>query len=195
MQKVQVSVYQQPKSGQTYCGDSYCYAESQNHFICALADGLGSGKYAKESSQIVIDIIDDNVHAPIEDLMKMCNKALFGKRGVVLGVLKMNFKEKTYSYTSIGNIGILYVDEQRRKKRNIPSAGFLTGYPKPFRVMTGKLEEQMNFIMFSDGVTEVDIMQKYLLARDVSDITASFASAHEGDKLDDTSLIAMRYIG
>ncbi|MDY0395470.1 SpoIIE family protein phosphatase [Virgibacillus halophilus] len=195
MQKVQVSVYQQPKSGQRHCGDSYCYAETENKFICALADGLGSGEYAKESSQIVIDIINNNVNASIEELMKMCNKALFGKRGAVLGILKMDFTNMTYSYTSIGNIGILYVDNNRKKKRNIPSSGFLTGYSKPFRVMTGKLEEQMNFIMFSDGVTDIDIMQKYLLARDVVDITTSFADAHEGSKADDTTLIAMRYIG
>lgn len=195
MQKVQVSVYQEPKNGQRFCGDSYAYSETENGFICALADGLGSGEYAKESSQIVIDIISDNKDAPIDNLMKMCHKALLGKRGAVLGILKMNFVNQTYSYTSIGNIGILYVDNDRKKKRNIPNAGFLTGYSKPFRVMTGNLESQMNFIMFSDGVTDIDIMQKYLLARDVTDITTSFANAHEAPKADDTTLIAMRYTG
>ncbi|MDY0406890.1 SpoIIE family protein phosphatase [Virgibacillus sp. 179-BFC.A HS] len=195
MEKVQVSVYQQAKSGESYCGDSFYYVETADKFICALADGLGSGQYAKESSQIVIDIIRDNMDASIQQLMSICNKALIGKRGVVLGILKMNFRTNVYSYASIGNIGILYVDNNRKKKRSIPNSGFLTGYPKPFRIMEGKLEEGMNFIMFSDGVTDIDLMQKYLLSRDVTDITESFSFAHDGPKADDTTLIAMRYNG
>src|SRR5699024_10385072 len=68
--KVQVAVYQKAKSNNYYCGDSYFYTETENEFVCALADGLGSGEFAKESSQAVIDIIRNNINANVEQHVK-----------------------------------------------------------------------------------------------------------------------------
>src|SRR5690554_6076169 len=104
---MQVAVYQKPKKGRYYCGDSYFYLETENEFLCAIADGLGSGEYAMESSQIVIDIIRKNGNKPIDTIIKQCNEQLFGKRGTVLGVLKIDFRTRVYSFSSIGNIGIV----------------------------------------------------------------------------------------
>lgn len=118
-----VSVYQQPKQGNTFCGDSYFYNETEDHFICAIADGLGSGEYAMESSQAVIDIIKENNHVSVEELVRKSNEILYGKRGVVLGILKMDFRSEVYSFSSIGNIGIMTVTDDRVKKRNIPNTG------------------------------------------------------------------------
>src|SRR5690625_4795430 len=118
--KVQVAVYQKAKSNNYYCGDSYFYTETENEFVCALADGLGSGEFAKESSQAVIDIIRNNINATVEQLVKKSNEQLVGKRGVVLGILKINFEAQSYSFSSIGNIGIMTITNCKKKKRNIP---------------------------------------------------------------------------
>lgn len=188
-----VSVYQQPKQGNTFCGDSYFYNETEDHFICAIADGLGSGEYAMESSQAVIDIIKENNHVSVEELVRKSNEILYGKRGVVLGILKMDFQSEVYSFSSIGNIGIMTVTDDRVKKRNIPNTGYLAGYKRSIKVENYKLNKGTNFIMFSDGVKDKELSHCYFTDKDVNRITKSYELTSEPNRSDDTTLIAIRY--
>ncbi|MEI3599668.1 MULTISPECIES: SpoIIE family protein phosphatase [unclassified Oceanobacillus] len=188
-----VSVYQQPKQGNTFCGDSYFYNETEDHFICAIADGLGSGEYAMESSQAVIDIIKENNHVSVEELVRKSNEILYGKRGVVLGILKMDFRSEVYSFSSIGNIGIMTVTDDRVKKRNIPNTGYLAGYKRSIKVENYKLNKGTNFIMFSDGVKDKELSHCYFTDKDVNRITKSYELTSEPNRSDDTTLIAIRY--
>ncbi|SDK31350.1 SpoIIE family protein phosphatase [Sediminibacillus albus] len=190
---MRVAVYQEAKKGNYYCGDSYYYQETDNEFICALADGLGSGEHAKESSQAVMDVVEENIHADVEQLIKICNERLVGKRGVVLGVLKINFLNDSYSFSSIGNIGIMTITDDQEKKRSIPNSGYLGGYRRPFKVFEGKMDPGMIFIMFSDGVNAMDLSAKYFLGKDVDRITETYSSLVGENKNDDTTLIAMKY--
>lgn len=194
LSKVEVSVFQKPKKGNYQCGDSYFYTESDNFFVCAIADGLGSGEHAKESSQIVIDIIQNNAGGAIGQLVKLCNEKLSGKRGVVVGILKLDFRARTSSFSSIGNIGMMTING-RKKKRNIPNGGYLAGYERPFKVVEEKLEPETNFIMFSDGVTDKELSERYLLNDNVHTITNTFSLMSEKVRVDDTTLIAIRYEG
>lgn len=192
--RVEVEVFQKSKKGNYYCGDSYFYTETEDEFICALADGLGSGEFASESSQVVVDIIGDNIHASVEQIIKTCNKNLTNKRGVVLGILKLNFKKQEYSYSSIGNIGVITVLEDGSKKRNIPNNGYLAGFPRKFKIENGPLVPNMNFIMFSDGVSDTELSQGYFRNKDVKDIIATY-KYKDGQMDDDITLIGMRYTG
>ncbi|SDR06519.1 SpoIIE family protein phosphatase [Virgibacillus salinus] len=190
----EVAIFQKAKKGQYYCGDSYFYTETENEFVCVLADGLGSGELAKESSQIVIDIIKSNIHTTVEQLIKKSNQQLTGKRGAVIGIVKIEFHTRSYSFSSIGNIGMLTITENGKKKRNIPNAGFLAGYHRPFKVVTGRLEPKMNLIIFSDGVSDAELSQRFLLNKDVNQVTNAYANHIEGTaRSDDTTLIAIRY--
>ncbi|MFD2043842.1 SpoIIE family protein phosphatase [Ornithinibacillus salinisoli] len=191
--KVQVAVYQKPKKGNTCCGDSYYYIETENAFVCALADGLGSGVYAKESSDVVINIIKENVHDHVEELVKKCNVELFGKRGVVLGIFKIDYIVRNYSFSSIGNIGFISITKDKKKKRNIPNSGYLSGFRKKFKILQENLEAQMNFVMFTDGVTNCELSSNFYIHSDVDDITKSFEVQSDSKRDDDTTLIAMRY--
>ncbi|ASK61245.1 indirect negative regulator of sigma-B activity [Virgibacillus phasianinus] len=193
--RVEVGVYQKAKKGNYYCGDSYFYTETENEFVCALADGLGSGEFARESSQVVVDIIKDNIHASIEQIIKRCNENLTGKRGVVIGILKIDFTSKRYSFSSIGNIGVITISQDGKKKRNIPNGGYLAGYHRPFKIENGKVDSVMNFIMFSDGVSDAELAQKYFLNKNVNETIATYEFKNGQAKDDDTTLIAMRYTG
>lgn len=191
--KVDVAVYQKAKKGQYYCGDSYFYTETEDEFLCVLADGLGSGEFAMESSQIVIEIIRSNIHTTVKQLITLCNKRLSGKRGVVVGILKLDFLSKRYSFSSIGNIGVLTIPKNGKKKRNIPNAGYLAGYHRPFKVVSDKLDSEMNFIMFSDGVKDADLSNAMFLNKDAQQIVIDYEHTFGEARDDDTTLIAMRY--
>lgn len=193
MKKVEVAVFQEKKKGTPYCGDSYFYIETDQMFICAIADGLGSGEFAKESSQIVMDTIQNNLMLPEKQLFKICNQRLMGRRGVVVGILRLDFITEHFTYSSIGNIGLIIVSNDKRKKRNIPNRGYLAGYERPFGVMKGKFTKQTNFIMFSDGVEETELSQPFLLYEDVEDLVKTFGIVSNSLRADDTTLVAMRY--
>lgn len=193
--KMDVAVYQQPKDGNLHCGDSYFYQETEHGFMCVIADGLGSGEYARESSQIVVHTIQQNSNITLEDFVERCNQQLIGKRGVVCGILKVNFLENRYTYTSIGNIGMLITLDGEKKKRMVPSSGFLAGYKRPLKVTEGELLPNMQFIMFSDGVKEEELAENYFLNENVHAVTGTYRERMNGNTKDDTTLIAMRFKG
>ncbi|SIS56583.1 SpoIIE family protein phosphatase [Salimicrobium flavidum] len=188
-----IATYQKPKQGNFYCGDSYIYNETENNFICAMADGLGSGELAKEASKAVMDVIKQNPDDTIPSLVGKCNKVLMDKRGVVLGILRIDKLEGTYAYSSIGNIGIVIVDASGKKSRNIPLPGFLAGYPKDLRVKRGTLERGMRFLVFSDGVDERKVTKLFYRAKTVQDLVDEYDSEFGQSRSDDTTLVVMEY--
>ncbi len=194
-EKVHVSVFQKAKRGNAFCGDSYFYTETDHHFICALADGLGSGEYARESSQAVINVIEENYHVSVDELVHKANQILSNKRGVVLGILQIDFNAEVYSFSSIGNIGLVTVTKDRKRVRNIPNSGYLAGYKCPIKVVNYKLQKGTNFIMFSDGVQSKELSQCFLINTSVDSITKTYEQITDKNRSwqDDTTLIAMRY--
>lgn len=190
---LEVVTYQKAKQGNYYCGDSYIYNETENNFICALADGLGSGELAKEASEAVMKVIEQNPEGTISSLVEKCNRVLTGKRGVVLGMLRIDKREGTYAYSSIGNIGIVVVDAAGKKSRNIPLPGFLAGYPRDMRVKRGTLESGMRFLVFSDGVDERKLSKLFYRAKTVQDLVDDYDTEFGQSRSDDTTLIVMEY--
>ncbi|MFQ3545174.1 SpoIIE family protein phosphatase [Halobacillus rhizosphaerae] len=188
-----ISVYQQAKKGNYYCGDSYFYKETGEAFVCAVADGLGSGEMAHESSKAVMEMVEKYPDLTIESLVHKCNEALVGKRGVVLGILRIDLIAETYSYSSIGNIGVITLDNDGTRGRNIPLAGYLAGYPKKLRVTRGKVHPGMIFMMFSDGVVDRNLSAKHTRTQNVKVITEQYKELYGQARDDDTTLIAIQY--
>lgn len=186
-------MYQKEKKGNAYCGDSYYHREVDDGFICVIADGLGSGEFAKESSQVVIDILKEDIWISNDLLVKECNERLTSRRGVVLGILRIDYKEERYSFSSIGNIGLMTIDKDKKKSRNIPNRGYLAGYKAEIKELHGTLDTRMNFILFSDGVSDIELSQKYLLNRDVKEVIDTFISVNPKQREDDTTIIAIHY--
>lgn len=192
-EKVKVAVFQKEKEGTNYCGDRFHYEETDTGFICALADGLGSGEFAEESAQIVIDIIKENPFASGEEIVSKCASKLWGKRGVVLGILKLDFEAGTYTFSSIGNIGVVTVTNEKKKSRNIPSSGYLAGYKRSLKVVEEKLKQGMKFFMFSDGVTDKELSFS-MLHQDIDKVIGTLQCiSSDTIRADDTTLIAMEY--
>ncbi|GAA0452636.1 SpoIIE family protein phosphatase [Alkalibacillus silvisoli] len=193
--RMEVATFQKPKKGNYHSGDSYFYMEMNDGFICALADGLGSGEIAKDSSDTVINVIRNHLDEPLDVLVEQANKSLFGHqlRGCVLGILRVDYKRQLYSYVSIGNISVIVVDCYGNKRRNIPVPGYLSGVKKPVKVQDGKLEAGSVFFMFSDGVNERQLTKEFY-SHDTMDLTIQWFRLQQKDYMDDdTTLIAMKY--
>lgn len=192
---VDIASYQKEKEGNNYCGDRYFYIEKDHIFTCIIVDGLGSGKVAGESSQIVIDVIKNNVNITDDVLVKKCVSKLTGKRGVVLGILRIDFMNRQYTYSSIGNIGLVTTTNKNQKKRIIPMPGFLGSYERKLKVVQGELEKDMSFLMFSDGVSDQELSRLCLFKEKVDEVIQAFTHISDEVREDDTTLIAIKYTG
>ncbi|MGP4074037.1 SpoIIE family protein phosphatase [Piscibacillus sp. B03] len=195
--RMEVATFNEAKKGNYYSGDSFYYIEFDDFFIAVLADGLGSGELAKASSEKVITVVRENASDSLDDLLRKCNEVFFNNelRGCVIGLLKVDYNKETYSYVSFGNIGIIIVDDQGQKKRNIPVSGYLSGIPIRTKVHSGKLKPNTVFFMFSDGVNERQLTNEFYKHQSMS-LTIEWYSIQQKLSLDDdTTLIAMKYNG
>ncbi|MBU5595715.1 SpoIIE family protein phosphatase [Amphibacillus sp. MSJ-3] len=190
---VKVSVYQKEKEGNFCCGDSYYYYQDDDFFLCALADGLGSGELARESSQVVMDVIKTNPLMTTSEIISLSNQALVGKRGVVLGILKLDLRNHQYTYASIGNIGLMTITSEGIKNRNIPMPGYLGVYPRQAKEIRGIFNKNMSFVLFSDGVTPKDLTHNLFKKQNVTEITDAFAEQMGQNREDDTTLIVIKF--
>ncbi len=192
---MEVAVYQTAKHGNDCSGDSYFYIETDDGFICALADGLGSGELAKASSETVIQVVQKKIDEPLDSLIDLCNEALSGKnmRGCVLSILRIDYQHCRYSYASIGNIGVVVVNEDGSKKRNIPNPGYLSGIKRDVNIHRGALEDGAVFFMFSDGVNERQLTKEFYSQKSMQSTINWFTLQQQKNSHDDTTLIAMKY--
>ena len=105
--KLHVLASQSSKNGMPYCGDDYFFVNTEEYFLCVLADGLGSGKYAYESSNAVTEEVRRFSQHGVESLMEIANGTLVNKRGAAVSVLKIYYDTKEFVYSSVGNIRFL----------------------------------------------------------------------------------------
>src|SRR5699024_9271625 len=110
--------------------------------------------------------------------------------------LKMNFDEQRYSFSSIGNIGVMTITNGERK-RMIPSTGYLAGFQRPFKKVIGNIEPEMTFLLFSDGVTDRDLSQRFLLSTNgnMAELSQQLTAYQQDRGIDETTLVAMHYRG
>jgi phosphoserine phosphatase RsbX len=165
--RASVSSYQKPKKGNDLCGDSFYVKETENYLICAVADGLGSGKMAKEASGAATDIIDRNHQETVEQLMHLCNDGLRYTRGAVIAIVKVDYKNQTASYSGVGNIRFMISAERQRAVHPLPKVGFLVGKPERFKVQDFKFEKDLTFMLYSDGM-DIHTQSRSLLTKMIS---------------------------
>lgn len=99
------------------CGDSFFIKTTEEYLICALADGLGSGERANESSAAISSLVEKNDDKDVEDLMKLCNEELRDKRGATVSILKVDFKKESlpiaplviFDLFFVHHLGLIYI--------------------------------------------------------------------------------------
>lgn len=165
--KIAVSSFQKPKNGNDLCGDSFYVTETDDYFICAVADGLGSGSMAKTASQAAVTAVEKHHQLDVEDLMKLCNEKLRGTRGAVLSIFKIDFKREIVTYSGVGNIRFMMAGEERKLIYPLPTVGFLSGKPQQFRIQQFPFDDQTAFIIYSDGM-EIHTQSRSILTNMVS---------------------------
>ncbi|MDQ0163488.1 PP2C family serine/threonine-protein phosphatase [Bacillus alveayuensis] len=149
---IQVLAYQIEKIGNISCGDSFYMLASDEYFVCTIADGLGSGEGAKDSSATVCEVVKKYQKEDIETIFNYCNQAMKNKRGATVSVLKVDFQRKLFTYSSVGNIRFVLYTPSGQYIYPIPVVGYLSGKKQKYRIQTFQYESGSKFIIYSDGL-------------------------------------------
>jgi phosphoserine phosphatase RsbX len=152
-ESVDVLVYQEAKTGNLDSGDTYYIYKDDDYLLCAIADGLGNGPVAKESADVMPEILANNLNESLDDLLLLCNERMFQKRGAAVAIVRADLKNKTISYSCVGNIKFyMYQSKTDKMIYPLPVMGYLSGRKQKFRTQTYSYSEKDKFLMHSDGV-------------------------------------------
>ncbi|WP_110926401.1 PP2C family serine/threonine-protein phosphatase [Bacillus massiliglaciei] len=152
-ERIDLLVSQSSKNNMSFCGDDYFFLLKDDFFLCVLADGLGSGEFAYESSHSVIEEVKANPDMDVEELMALCNQSLLSKRGAAVSILKVFFETREFIYSSVGNIRFfLYNPEKDQITFPVPVTGYLSGRRQNYRTRSFTFEKGAKFLLHSDGV-------------------------------------------
>ncbi len=154
LQQNEIELYaeQVSKNGNPYCGDSYYYTSTNEYFVCVLADGLGSGKFAFESSNAVVEIVEQHHHEDVDTMMSLCNTALQRKRGAAVAIIKAYYYSKEFVYSCVGNIRFYMYSPEGKMTYPLPVTGYLSGRPQTYKSKRFSYESNSRFLLHSDGL-------------------------------------------
>ncbi|KGA96208.1 indirect negative regulator of sigma-B activity [Alkalihalobacillus alcalophilus ATCC 27647 = CGMCC 1.3604] len=149
---LEVAAFQQAKENMAYCGDGHLVITEEDYAVCAVVDGLGSGKGAYESADVVIKEVERNHHLSPNDIVNACNKRLLGKRGAVITLMKIDFKHNVVYYSNYGNVSFVLYYPNGKIIQPIPKRGYLSGRQERIELERYPYEEGSTFIVYTDGV-------------------------------------------
>ncbi len=149
---VEAFAHQHSKGGNPFCGDSFFFHATEDYFLCVLADGLGSGQFAFESSSAVTHIVKEYADEDVESLMKRCNSVLLHKRGAAVGIVKAYFKEREFVYSCVGNIRFYAYSPVGKMMYPLPVTGYLSGKSQVYRTQRFPYLADTHFLIHSDGI-------------------------------------------
>ncbi|PIC65110.1 phosphoserine phosphatase [Sporosarcina sp. P13] len=149
---VEACIYQQSKKGNKDSGDAYYIHSEEDYFICAIADGLGSGLLAMESAEVIPEVLEEYHHESPDDLLLRCNKEMFHKRGAAVGIVKVYYAQQTLEYSCVGNIRLYILQSNGQMIYPLPVMGYLSGRPQLLRTQRYPYHKNDRFFLHSDGV-------------------------------------------
>ncbi|MDQ0856605.1 PP2C family serine/threonine-protein phosphatase [Bacillus sp. V2I10] len=150
--RVYAYAYQMQKEGKTLCGDSFLIKATEDYFICAVADGLGSGERAYESSSAIKDVVEEFHAEDVGLLIEKSNEVLKNKRGATVAIFKAYFKQNQLTFSSVGNIRFVLYSPSGTFVYPLPVLGYMSGKPQKFRVQSFPYDIGAKFIIHSDGL-------------------------------------------
>lgn len=149
---VEAYVYNTAKHGNVESGDVYYVHAGEDYFICAIADGLGNGVVARQSAEIIPQVLAEHHHESLDELLSRCNEHMVQKRGAAVAIVRVNYKDSTIEYSCIGNVRLYILHGKEKMIYPLPVMGYLSGRPQ--KMNTQKYDYSIGdlFFLHSDGV-------------------------------------------
>lgn len=149
---IEAVIYQQAKSGNIESGDTYFTHSEKDYFIFAIADGLGNGPIAKQSAEVIPNVLAEYHSESIDELLNRCNEYMIQKRGAAVAIVKVDFKHKTIQYSCVGNVRFYIWQNGKKMIYPLPVMGYLSGRPLKLNTQSYAYHPGDKFFLHSDGI-------------------------------------------
>ncbi|HEX5564255.1 MAG TPA: PP2C family serine/threonine-protein phosphatase [Sporosarcina sp.] len=150
---VEAYIYNAAKHGNIESGDTYYVHSEEEYFICAIADGLGNGAVARQSAEVIPQVLEHYHHESLDELLNRCNEHMVQKRGAAVAIVRVNYKEGTIEYSCVGNVRLYILHGHEKMIYPLPVMGYLSGRPQKMNTQKYKYEVGDLFFLHSDGIT------------------------------------------
>lgn len=176
------------------CGDLGYVKEQDGIYLFALFDVLGHGAEARKLAIQIRSYLEKNYKKELKYILSEIHRLLFGSRGTVIALVKIDTVTQKMEYTGIGNITMRCYG--KTSKHFVFHDGVVgMGEIRP-------LVQESNFavgdilLLHSDGIAGHYMMEDIspFLIQDAETI-AKRIMQHYATKYDDASCIVIKYLG
>ncbi len=181
-----------PISGEDISGDTWSCMERPDGMTVMLADGLGHGIQAAESSRQAVRLFESNHHTPPSQGVLLLHQGLSGTRGCALAIADISLREGCVRNCGIGNICSRVV--LKDTERNLVSHNGIAGYEaRKIQEFSTPWELDALLVMHSDGMTARWHLSDYpLLSRCHPAVIAAVLYRDHARGHDDVSVVVIR---
>ena len=184
-----------PLPGQKESGDLSLIKRVGVGTLVAVVDGLGHGEEAANAAHAAVGALERYAREPLPDLVRRCQEAVVGSRGVVLGLAFLDPQAATMTWLGVGNVGgvLLRADSGSKPARItlVQSAGFIGGEPPHPTTRSVPLALGDTVMLFSDGIKD-GFADSVVLTNTPKQIADSVIGRHTKGN-DDALILVARY--
>jgi hypothetical protein len=175
------------------CGDLGYIKEYDNKCFVCLIDILGHGKLARSIAVDAEEYLEANYQRNLVDVMNGLHKHLYGSRGGVVLMCRLDIPSEKLQYTGIGNVtGRVIGSNQHRMLSKDGIVGF--GSINPV-IRECDFSDRDLLILYSDGIKEhFNLLDHLALFTGETESIARGVLKEFGKKTDDACCIVLKYI-
>lgn len=149
------SVVQASKSEEGPNGDGYLLKRNEDCVLFAVADGVGSGRAARNAAAICLETLVACPRGDLTQKFERCHAALAGTRGAALALLKIDLLDAHLTWAAVGDIdGCVFRGQIRRSVASLVQRGGTLGHHYVgFHAQDHRLQHGDMIAICSDGIS------------------------------------------
>ena len=187
---LEIGTYLRPFFGERVIGDAIVTSSNADISYLVVIDGIGHGVRAGHISSPIERFIKNNWIPNPSELISKTHHFMKGTDGAVIGVAVVNHKERTLTYSGLGNITCRIFGD---KNKLMVSADGLLGVRK--RTVNNDVVNLKNndiIVIHSDGVSSTTEFNKFLNKGLPPRVLAKKIVTEFGSEFDDSSCLVAK---
>lgn len=140
-----------PSEGEHVCGDAFVIVDEEEETLLAVIDGVGHGKKAAEAAVIAKKYIENHTSNDLDVILQGCHNVLKTTRGAVIGIARVDLRQRRIQFSGIGNIRIRILSEPSISLFSVP--GILGANVRKYRVLEHNFHDELFVLLHSDGIS------------------------------------------
>ncbi|MBN2010498.1 SpoIIE family protein phosphatase [candidate division KSB1 bacterium] len=188
--KFSCSAFTCPKFGEKYSGDNFYLKHLNNGLFFCVIDSLGHGYNAYKSTQIALNIIQNNYQNSLSSIIEKCHENLRHERGAAIALGRIDLSRKVITYLAVGNI-VTWIYSGETSKQLMYFNGTVGVIFKNIHESEYPVENGSCLVVCSDGISSKFDINPELQRKSAQEIAhyifKNFTKSH-----DDATVLAIK---